>query len=234
MDLKIPRDAFSDVLVDGTAVWSGLPASTPAARRKTAAEDVMLRAVVAWESFVSEWFVGCVNHDAGRLRQRMLKTVNAWAAKELARSDFGTWPVALGSATSSLPRQPKLEVVRQLLDPGGRNIEFRDTASLAQRAHRDLAPRFATQARTLISSGAAELIDAALAIRNLLAHRSRQSVITLNQRVASFATYPALRKQSVSEAGVGTYLAAAVNPSREARLIIFLREFGRVARTLVP
>ena len=63
MDLRRTRQTFVDVLDNGAAVWDS-SASTPRERRKTVSEDIFLRFVVGWETFVSEWFIGCVNRDA--------------------------------------------------------------------------------------------------------------------------------------------------------------------------
>jgi hypothetical protein len=82
-------------------------------------------------------------------------------------------------------------------------------------------------------AGGGEIIDAALAIRNVLAHRSAQAVRIMNERVADFPTYPALRKQSMSKDGIGTYLAAAT-PGGAARLLVFKTELERIAQVLVP
>ena len=78
-----------------------------------------------------------------------------------------------------------------------------------------------------------ELVDAAIAIRNVLAHRSERSVRNLNEKVAAFATFPELHKPKVSRDGIGAYLRARTSAA-EARLSVYARELGRVARVLAP
>lgn len=55
VDLKKIRSTFEDVIDNGVATWNELGTS---ARRKTIAEDVFLRMGVAWETFISDWFIG--------------------------------------------------------------------------------------------------------------------------------------------------------------------------------
>jgi hypothetical protein len=84
-----------------------------------------------------------------------------------------------------------------------------------------------------MNAGADELVDAALAIRNALAHRSRRAVREMNERVAAFPSYAHLRKKKMSSDGIGTYLNARTSGG-EARLVVFRREFERIAIILVP
>jgi len=65
MDLRRTRRAFVDLLNDREDARQS-SGSSPTQRRKTVAEDIFLRFVVGWETFISEWFIGCVNHDASR------------------------------------------------------------------------------------------------------------------------------------------------------------------------
>lgn len=69
MDLTKTRTAFVDVLDAGDAAWQSA-LTAPPERRKTVAEDIFLRLVIGWESFISEWFIGSVNQDASRISKR--------------------------------------------------------------------------------------------------------------------------------------------------------------------
>jgi hypothetical protein len=231
MDLRKTRQTFVEVLDNGHAVWES-SGSAPRDRRKTVAEDIFLRYVVGWETFVSEWFIGCVNRDASRYKRAFEQRMNNWLQAE-ATKQYGRYKATFPAPSLSLSRHPKLEEVRELLDPREGNIEFRSLAELAERANQELAPRYASRTSALVNAGADEIVDAALAIRNALAHRSRRAVREMNQRVGAFPSYPSLRKQTMSSAGIGTYLTARI-PAGEARLLVFRREFGRVALGLVP
>jgi len=231
MDLRRTRQTFVDVLDGGEAVWDSA-VSVPPERRKTAAEDIFLRFVVGWETFVSEWFIGCVNRDASRYRQAFETRMNNWLQTEV-ESKYGRYKVVFPPPTLSLSKNPNLDAVRDLLDPSEGNIEFRGLQELTQRANQELAPRYAARTAALMGAGANEIVDAALAIRNALAHRSRRAVREMNRRVGEFPSYAVLRKQTMSSDGIGTYLNAKT-PGGEARLLVFRREFGRIARVLVP
>lgn len=232
MDLRLPRRAFLDVLDNGQAVWEQ-SLDGDRARLKTIAEDTFLRFIVGWESFASEWFIGCINRDASRLRRYVAGELNGWLQTAALEAPYQRYSVRFPAPVVTLPTHPRLDVVRDLLDPHGRNIEFSSFDDLRNRGHRYLQPRFASRVQTLADAGAGEIVDAGLAIRNTLAHRSRQSVHVMNQHVRAFPSYPMLRKQTMSTDGIGTYLVANT-AGGEARLLIFRREFTRIARIVVP
>jgi hypothetical protein len=231
MDLRRTRQTFVDVLDNGAAVWES-SASAPRERRKTAAEDIFLRFVVGWEAFVSEWFIGCVNRDATRYKRTIEQRMNNWLQTE-ARRQYPRYKATFPAPTLSLKRHPNLEEVRELLDPREGNIEFHTFGDLVERANQELAPRYGTRTSVLLNAGADEIVDAALAIRNALAHRSRRAVREMNQRVGAFPSYATLRKRKMSSDGIGTYLNART-PGGETRLLVFRREFSRIAQVLVP
>lgn len=233
VDLTKPRDTFTRVLQNAQGAWSS-SASVPLARRKTIAEDIVLRSVVGWETFISDWFIGATSHDTTKMRQALERKLNTWLEQEVQRSSYSRWPIKLPSAKVDLLRQPRVGVVRELLDRHGRNLEFADTQELVTRGSVELASKYATRTQTLMSSGVHEVIDAALAIRNVLAHRSPSSVERLNGQIGDFPTYPLLRRATVSSEGVGTYLNATINQAGDARIVVYLRELKRVAHVLVP
>ena len=67
-DITKIRDEFVGVLENGQAAWDG---ATDTARRKVVAEDIFLRMVVAWEGFISDWYIAAVNHDATQFKATM-------------------------------------------------------------------------------------------------------------------------------------------------------------------
>jgi hypothetical protein len=111
----------------------------------------------AWETFVSDWFIGCVNHDASRYKQAFEQRMNNWLQSEV-RKVYGRYTVTF---PRPLDRYPNLADARELLDPNEANIEFRELRDLASSAHQELAPRFANRVSTLMSAGADEIIDSA-------------------------------------------------------------------------
>ncbi len=80
-----------------------------------------MRLVVAWETFVSEWFIGCVNRDATRYKQASETRMNNWLRAE-AEKKYDRYDPTFPWPTLSLGRTPKLSEVRELLDPREGNI----------------------------------------------------------------------------------------------------------------
>jgi hypothetical protein len=93
--------------------------------------------------------------------------------------------------------------VHQLLDPSEANIEFRTLADLRRESAAFLVPAFVERVGRVEGAGGGEIVDAALAIRNVLAHRSAQAVRVMNERVAAFPTHPRLRKKACPRTASG-------------------------------
>jgi hypothetical protein len=231
MDLERLRREFTEALDRGEDAWSSATGS--ADRRKTLAEDVFLRFAVGWEEFASEWFIGCVNHDAQNLLAYLNRQVLTFYNTEIDRPEHKRLKPHTTPPVVRLPKQPAVSTVRKLLDPAEGNIAFPVMERMRQRSRRELAAGYAQRVQTVCNAGGGEIIDAVTAIRNVLAHRSQRSVRAMNACVSAFPTYPALRKQSMSRDGIGTYLNART-PSGEPRLLIYHRELKRVAGLLVP
>jgi hypothetical protein len=230
MDLAKLRDGYAAALAVGADTWADQPASAP--RRKTIAEDIFLRFVIGWETFLSEWFIGCVSHDTTQYRVTVEKRMQSWLTVEVARSDYGPNSRHRGvfpPPTLSLAKTPLVDEVRELLDPKRGNTEFATFSDLSRRANQELVASYASRVNTLAAAGADEIVDAAIGIRNALAHRSRRAVTIMNQRVAAFPSYPQQRKNHMSSDGIGAYLAARTSGG-DVRLVMFKREFERVAR----
>ena len=118
MDLAKLRDGYVVALSVGADTWADQPASAP--RRKTIAEDIFLRFVIGWDTFLSEWFIGCVSHDTTQYRVTVEKRMQSWLAAEVARSDYGPNGRHRGvfpPPTLSLAKNPPVDDVRELLDP---------------------------------------------------------------------------------------------------------------------
>jgi hypothetical protein len=229
-DLSKIRDAFAKVLDDGEAAWSDAARTD---RRKTVAEDIFLRMVVAWEEFASDWFIGAVNHDSSRFKQKTEQRLASWLTDRVGDSDYARFATAFRTPVLAIGKNPPIETVRELLDPRGGNIEFHTFEELLHRSGDQLVRRFADRVGRVRGLGGGEIVDAGLAIRNVLAHRSARAVRVMNEQVAAFPTYPQLRKKAMSKDGIGTYLAARTTGGAE-RLRVFKTEFERIARAFVP
>jgi hypothetical protein len=230
-DLGKIRGEFATVLTNGEAAWSEAAASS---RRKTVAEDTFLRMVVAWEEFASDWFIAAVNHDATKFKATMERRLSEWQEQAVSESPYARYSDAFRSPVLTIGKNPPVATVHQLLDPREANIEFRSLEELLRRSADAHVSRFVARVGRVNGAGGGEIVDASLAIRNVLAHRSGQALRVMNERVAAFPSYPSLRKKSMSKDGIGTYLAAATAPGGAARIVVFKTELERIARILVP
>jgi hypothetical protein len=227
---KVKREFIDGVLAPTENAWLSPPAAVDA--RRLLAENSFLRLAIGWDVFVSDWFIGCASHDTTRFRRtlesRMLPDLQSVLTKSVLQAHL---PKAQ-PPTSTLARQPGLKVVRDLLDPAGRNLEFDSLQRLIQEAADKLAPRYAKRAASLPAMGMADVIEPTIKIRNAIGHRSPKSVTEMYERIRAIAAIPALRKPSVSKDGVGTYLAASI--AGRPRFLIFKDHFVSIANTLVP
>jgi hypothetical protein len=230
-DLTKIRDEFTTVLSNGEASWSDASASP---QRKTVAEDIFLRMVVAWEEFISDWFIAAVNHDATEFKATMERRLREWQEQAVRESPYARYTGAFRAPVLTIGKNPPVATVHQLLDPREANIEFRSLEELLRRSADALVNRFVARVGRVDGAGGGEIVDTSLAIRNVLAHRSRQAVRVMNEQVAALPSYPRLRKKSMSKDGIGTYLAAATAPGGAARIVVFKMELERIARVLVP
>jgi hypothetical protein len=69
------RDEFLAVLADGEEAWVE---GAETKRRKTVAEDIFLRMIVAWEEFISNWCIAAVNHDATTFKATTERRLREW------------------------------------------------------------------------------------------------------------------------------------------------------------
>jgi hypothetical protein len=229
-DMTKIRDEFLAVLADGEEAWRE---AAETKRRKTVAEDIFLRMVVAWEEFISSWYIAAVNHDATTFKATIERRLAEWQEQAVRGSPYERYADAFRPPVVAIGKNPPVATVHHLLDPREANIEFRSLDELLRRSADLLVNQFVARVGQVDGAGGGEIVDAALAIRNVLAHRSAQAVRVMNERVAEFPTYPELRKQSMSKDGIGTYLAAST-AGRTARLLVFKTELERTARVLVP
>jgi hypothetical protein len=186
-DLRKIRDTFVATLDTGEQVWVEAAGT---ARRKTVAEDIFLRMVVSWEEFISEWFIGAVSHDATKFKATMEARLARWQADTLKGSSYERYSVAFRAPILAIGKNPTVDTVRELVDPGEGNIEFRSCEDLLRRSADLLVPTYTGRVGAVDGAGGGEIIDAALAIRNVLAHRSIRAVRTVNERVTAFPSYP--------------------------------------------
>ena len=187
--------------------------------------DTFVRAAVAFETFRSDWHIAAINRDAAVFLKSLSKSIRSTVAG--ARDYRG----AADLVQVGIVKNPSVAVIRNIVDPLGRNVAFGDTNGWKKRADRELAPRYTARVRAL-TAGDLTIITAVIAIRNCIAHHSAGSVTEMNgalQRLPAGLRKPTNR---VSVKGIGAYLWAAPPGQTRARTTHFIRELRRIASIL--
>jgi hypothetical protein len=198
-------DAFQGELSSSLALWTTIRASlgTTGEIAKRVSVDAFSRAAVAFEGFRSDWHIAAINRDSTALRAFLLSSVQAQVQ--------GRFPALVNRVQVDLPLHPTLQDVTDLLDPLGRNVSLPDMASWKARANEHLMNPW--KAKLLGLPGADEkLVDAVIAVRNLLAHESVSATDRMNTALGNLSgsTDGALKggPQRITPSGVGSYLNA--------------------------
>jgi hypothetical protein len=182
---------------------SGLPGLAGASE---ASEVCLLRLAVAWEAYRSDWHIAAVNRDPSTL----LKQLQQKALRDVIIPPKYTDFVTLQA--KKIPRHLNIASVKSILDSSGRNVTFSDRADAERRAKAELAPSL--RAKILSLPDDWRLIELLMSFRNLIVHRSSQSVSKVNQSIQSFANASPIhkeafwRKGNVSRDKPGRYLVA--------------------------
>lgn len=195
------------------------------AHRSFLAESTLLSAAVRWERYLSDLFVAYINRDSTQFANH-LQTAFRATVKDKARRTFD----AFGQMT--IPDHLKRDRILELIDPHGGNITFRNYEELVEGAKRYLveAHRLGIEARDV---GERRTIDALIALRNHLAHRSRQSYGAMNDALNAGALHPTgLRRRGNSVRNVGPWLKARPTTQQPPRIEIFLARISAIGAAL--
>jgi hypothetical protein len=180
------------------------------ANRRRVLEDALIRLAVTWEVFRSDWFIACMNRDSSEMKRAVTKAVEQQLNKGVGPS---VGALKSGWVQVVVPPHPTLEDIAAGLDPNNYNL------SLPKSIRNDgglLAPQHQARVQRL-SSADDQLLDALIALRNTLAHRSISSVDRMNTAIANIdrRVDPGLATPSGSRRirldGVGRYLGAITN-----------------------
>lgn len=230
MRTRDPNNIKSDYL-DGlqdieNAFASMAGAALNEAHKNLLAEYSFLGASVLMEGFVSDLFVAYVNRDnsafVGYLTQKMeIDTSDAYAkrAKDIASIDI----------KSHLTQ----ETIREILDPHGYNVAFRDSGHLKERAGLWLTSVYKSRMHTL-TSGNCAVFDTVKAVRNFLAHRSAAAKNTMQDSLVNPDLPSVLQRGSKHVHKVGYYLDSRPRPGGPHRLESYLTECRSLANVLCP
>lgn len=221
--------ALDDVTATANEVLGATLANGATFSRKTTkmtAESSLLTAAILWEGFVSDLMVAYVNGDssgyAAYAEQQLLKQ---------AQSKYGADIVQSVSVT--MTTHIKVVRVRELLDDKGYNVTFKSVRELV-----DAAQNWLTQADaqkfTALSQGQRATLDAAHALRNFLAHRSKASKERMATALAYGALPAGLGRGTNDIHDVGSFLVSTPVGHQQLRLNLYLDAIKACAATVCP
>jgi hypothetical protein len=239
-ELWLAKDPFLKVLQDACRLSHG-SASLAVADHERQVEDSFFRAAVALETFLGDWFARCLHFDTSRIASRARDELQRHLTQELA----GGWEPEqriLGRTTEhysphvaialDVPKTVSVVTARRLFGTEVSNRSWRNAADLKEQVGRYLAHEPARKAMRELGAREDALLDATIAIRNVLAHRSPQSEDRLSAVLASGDLDGSLQVRKITGAGVGRYLRrVTAGQPRYRRYYLGLTE---IANTLAP
>jgi hypothetical protein len=225
INLNDVRADFASGLTDISHFYATAHAAITGDRDRTfLAENTFLSAAVLWEGYISDLFLAYINRDPTQFRlhlQNALKEAIADKAKPARIFD--------SYGKLAIPEHlPKSDIV-QLIDPRGSNITFRNYDDLKDGADRYLAENHRAAIDHLAAADQ-RTIDAMIAIRNHIAHRSGQSYTAMNTALGAGALHnTGLRRGANNVREIGPWLKARPQPLQPTRIELFLTRIGGIA-----
>ena len=212
-------DDIADLEQMLTSAWKIDPAP-----RKLLVEASLMFAAVRWERFVHELFVAHINRDS--------KPFGKWVQVAIAQSvKEKRGKVVASHLRVELPKNLSRDSVHDVLDRDGENLTFKTTADLVTRATEWLPAAQAAKFKALTASDLA-CIDALVAVRNFLAHRSSSSSKTMNDALKAPGLDPYLKRKAHRIEAVGTHFESADGKDTRSRVVVALKSMRTIAKKL--
>ncbi|MDE2915046.1 MAG: hypothetical protein OXL68_19265 [Paracoccaceae bacterium] len=206
--------------------WNTL---TNAADRRIATENYALAIGVMFEGYVNDLIFAYSNRDCSRVMQHLKDSVQgAVSTIPKAKAAFEKF------ADFKLRRHLNKTELKEILDPEGRNISFPNFAAIEDRARQWLADDHCGKFGGLIAQQKA-VIDAVIATRNNLAHRSKGSLDRLYTAFSNGALHGTGLQLNVNRIKQAGYYFKAKHPPNgaDARATILGRGLKGAAEVLV-
>jgi hypothetical protein len=192
--------------------------------QSTFVEHSLLAAAVVWEGFLSDLFIAYVNRDPTRFKQHLKVSFD-----EHLKTGKKPQRVFKSFGTLRLPDHLSKAQVVELADGDGNNITFSNYRDIEEKADTWLAREHANGIKTRSAQEKAT-IDAVVALRNHIAHRSQRSLDVMNETLSRGALHPTgLQRGQYRFHNVGTYLKAKPTGRQATRFSLILstlREIG--------
>ena len=182
------------------------------------AENLLFSAVVAWETFRSDWHLAAINKDPSSFRGQLAQKIEAAIKVNLSERVS-----AIVMASLNLPNHYNVADVRAILDAEGRNVTFTGGKKEVT-AHLDnLSPTWKLAASKM-TKDERDTVALATKCRNAIAHRSDMSMQAFNSAMQDMksskgSVYKALaRENAVRRNNIGTYLKALAVPAKSGKV----------------
>lgn len=225
-----PNDVVDDFRAELVAIrqdWQALRmalgrTSGPLAKRATTV--AFTRAAVAFEGLRSNWHIAAINRDSSTLRA-------ALEAEAVSLVRAGSNPTLSSRVRIDLPLHPPLALIRDLLDAKGDHLSIGSHKHWMTRAKAELDDPWRGKIIRMHNADRA-VMDAVIALRNVLAHNSTRAGESATDALAKFLPKDAglLRSgRGIQPSGLPAYLNA-VTPSG---LEILVSRLDDVAQALV-
>lgn len=221
------RDDFRRQLADLTRFHNtGFAAFTSEADQSTLTEHSLLAAAVTWEGFVSDMFIAFINRDATRFKDHLKASfqthVNAASTPTRVFEKFGAL---------AFPTHLKKADILALADSMGNNITFSNFHLLQEKAGKWLVAAHAAKFTGLNAQHKA-VVDAVIALRNHIAHRSQRSLDAMNEILARGALNPTgIQRLNNRFSNVGAWLKSTPAGRNETRFALIMNTLDGIAAT---
>lgn len=182
---------------------AGLNSLTNQSDHSTLTEQSLLSAAVTWEGFVSDMFIAFINRDATTFKAHLKKQFDDHQKKDsTSRAVFGAF------GTLNFPAHLKRADVLSLANGSGANITFSTYQALESRARSWLVGPHVDKF-TCFSAAQKQVVNAVIAMRNEIAHRSERSLDAMNEALDHDALAgTGLQRQGNKVQKVGVWLKA--------------------------
>ena len=191
------------------------------------AESTLLSCAVLWEGFLSDLFIAYINRDPAQFK-RHLENALGVQLKENAK----TMSIYEKFCKLTFPQHMTKADIQELADAQGYNVTFRNFAVIESKANQWLTARHKRQIIGLTAPQKVT-VDAWIAIRNHIAHRSKSSLDRMNIVLNDGALATTGLKRGVNRVKrAGFYLKARPPPNDNSRLKIFIDNMRNIAAAI--
>lgn len=220
------RNDFAAGLADVIAFYNAANTVLPGDKNKTLlVEHTFLAAAVLWESFLSDLLIAYINRNAGRFAVHLKDALETELSPK-QREIYSRY------TTLAIPQHITKSDVVALIDANGNNITFSNFPAIEAAAAKWLVAAHAARVAGRSNLDKAT-INAAIAIRNHIAHRSQRSLTAMNVALAAGVFHNTGRGRGPNAVRhVGSFLKAIPAGRQEPRITIYLNAMGAIAAAM--